>query len=74
MSKRGPLDKLVQPFLLLSSFTPFFKGKQFFYMKGKILEGGKFSGEENFGGDMLLAGIAGKNEVQKNVIKKIWGK
>ena len=58
----GPLGKLVRPFLLLSSLTPFFKG-------GKILlRRENFSMEVNFvemsekfrGWDRLLAGIAGK--------------
>ena len=59
----GPLDKLVWPFLLLSNFTPFFKGKKIFLYEGK-----------NFGGDRLLAGIARKNEVpKKRSSKKCWG-
>ena len=53
----GPLGKLVRPFLLLSSLTPFFKGEKI-----------NFSREVNFvkmsekfgGGHRLLAGIAGK--------------
>ena len=69
---RGPLDKLVRPFLLLSSFTLFLWAK-------KIFEKEKYFGEadlaergrKNIGREKILAGMAGKNEVlEKKVIKK----
>ena len=57
----GPLGRLVRPFLLLSTLTPFFKGRKIFLGREHFSREVNFvEMSEKFRGDMLLAGIAGK--------------
>ena len=69
---RGPLDKLVRPFSLLSSFTLFYGQKKFLRRKNISGEADLVErGRKNIEREKILAGIAGKMKFsKKKVIKK----